>query len=196
MERLLKQGYVVLAPDLAGTGELGRVTDAVAFVGVQVGRSVAGIRAGDIARCVQFLRRRSDVDSENIGALALGEMAIPLLHAAALNESIRKVALLEPLVSVQSVVMNRYYNLDPGSLVANILTAYDLPDLAATLAPRKLLVVNALDQVQKPASAETVDKSYDVVRRTYSQRGAAASLVIRAGVLAPAIDEALAAWLR
>ena len=65
MEQLVKLGFAVLAPDLSGTGELGQVTDATAFLGVQVGRTIAGIRAAEIVRCLQFLKTRKDMNPDH-----------------------------------------------------------------------------------------------------------------------------------
>ncbi len=196
LEQLLKQGYAVLAPDLSGTGETGRVNDASAFIGILTGRSIVGLRASEIVRCVRFLKSRGDINGAGIGAVARGSAAIPLLHAAVLDDSLRRIALIEPLVSYQSVVMNRYYSLDPAALVGNVLTAYDLPDLAAAVAPRTLWIVDAVDQLQKPARTELIDRSFEVVRRSYSGRGAASNLVIRTSIPAQPLTEVLASWLK
>ncbi len=196
MEQLLKRGYAVLAPDLSGTGELGQVNDAIAFLGVLTGRTVVGLRAADISQCVRFLRSRPDVDGDDIGAVARGGLAIPLLHAALFEDAIRKIALVEPLVSLQSVVMNRYYNLDAGALITNVLAAYDLPDLEAALAPRRLALIDVVDQLQKPVRAELLESAFDVVRRSYADRGAGESLSIRFSRPGQPLVEALRAWLR
>jgi cephalosporin-C deacetylase-like acetyl esterase len=195
-EQLVKRGVAVLMPDLAGTGESGRAGDAVAFLAGQIGRSIAGVRAGEIAQCVRFLRGRDEIDGERIGAIARGELAIPLLHAAAFDQSIKKIALLEPLVSFQSVVENRYYTLDPAALVCNALTAYDLPDLAASLAPRALLVAGPIDQLQKPATSEVIVKSFEVVRRSYAAQAASEYFTLRTTTPGQSLTDILGAWLR
>ncbi len=195
MELLLKRGYAVLAPDLSGVGELGRANDATSFLGVLSGRSMVGLRAAEIACCLQFLRNRPGIDGNDIGAVARGGMAIPLLHAAAFEESLRKIALIEPLVSFQAIVMNRYYNLDPGALVANALTAYDLPDLAAAIAPRRLAIIDAVDHLQTPAAPDLIEKSYEIVRRCYSGRGSTGNLTIGISVPGQTLAETLGPWL-
>jgi hypothetical protein len=103
---------------------------------------------------------------------------------------------MEPLVSFQSVVMNRYFNLEAGALVGNALTAYDLPDLAATLAPRKLAIIDAVDQLQKPARTELIDKSFEVVRRSYSARSAGGNLAIQTAAPGQPLVEVLGSWLK
>ena len=179
IEQLVKRGFAVLAPDLAGMGENGRAGDAVSFLAGQIGRSMPGVRAGEITQCVRFLRARDEIDGEHIGAIARGDMAIPLLHAAAFDPAIRKVALLEPLISFQSVVMNRYYTLDPSAFIGNALTAYDLPDLAASLAPRALLISDPVDQLQMPAAKEEIVKSFEIIRRAYTARAASEYFTLR-----------------
>ncbi len=155
MEALVRKGYAVLSPDLIGTGETGPGTyrgDSygyrqgkgdynIWFGALQVGRSIVGIRAGDVARLVQYLRGNPKIDAGSIAAVAHGRMGPVLLHAAAFEPGIARVALLDSLATYDSIVMNEYYKPELiHATVPGALTAYDLPDLAATLAPRPLLV--------------------------------------------------------
>jgi dienelactone hydrolase len=195
IEQIVKRGYAVLAPDLSGTGELGRATDTIAFLGVQTGRTIVGIRAEEIISCVRFLKGHQDVAGDGVCALAFGELGIPLLHAAVLDDSITKVALIEPLVSFQSVVNSCFYSLDPGSLIGNVLTAYDLPDLAACLVPRGLLMVNPVDGQGKPATTELATESSGIVHRAYSVQEAAKKVLIRTGVSGSPITDVFIPWL-
>ena len=66
IEQLVHQGYTVAAPDLPGTGELGpglprgdsyinNVSYNVLFAANQIGRSITGLRAGDINRLAMTL---------------------------------------------------------------------------------------------------------------------------------------------
>jgi hypothetical protein len=123
-------------------------------------------------------------------------MCIPLLHAAVLEETLRQIALVEPLVSLKSVVMSRFYHLDPGSLIGNILTAYDLPDLAAALAPRKLVLVDIFDQFHQPASPDSLNKELDVVRRSYLESGAEGNLTVTNSTPGRSLEEMLGSFLR
>ena len=195
VEQIVKQGYAVLAPDLSGMGELGRATDSIAFLGVQTGRTVVGIRAEEIVRCVRFLKDRQNSAGAGICTLAFGEMSIPLLHAAVTDEAVKKIALIEPLVSFQSVVTSRFYSLDPASLIGNVLTAYDLPDLAACMAPRNLLMINPVDAQGKPAPATLVAESSGIVHRAYSGQNAAQRVLVRTGVSGSLVTDVFIPWL-
>ncbi len=190
IEKLVGMGYIVAATDVLGSGETANtaargITDG--YTALMIGRSVAAIQAGDIIRIANYLRSRDDTDPSRIGALGIGELCIPLLHAAAFDPSIKTVILQRPLVSFRSVVMNRRYRIGltprvggdywhPHEIdftwgVAGALTAYDLPDLMGCLAPRKLLLEDITNQLLEPASREVIDEELDFPRKAYSFRG-------------------------
>jgi hypothetical protein len=203
MERLVKKGFIVFAPDLVGIGETGpgvfkgdayidSVSYNVWFAAILIGRSIVGVRAGDIARLVRYLESREDVDYKDISIIAYREMCPVALHAAAFEDGISKVALIEPLISYRSIVMNRYY--DPGLLhatVAGALTVYDLPDLAACIAPRKLLMVDVTDQSKIKAEADLIEKELAITRSAYSAAGAEEKLVMRSREPEQTLEEVL-----
>lgn len=144
IELLAKKGFAVVAPDLTGLGETGSqyATESaysawygVWFGSVQISRSILAIQAGDIVRIVRYLESRDDIDCNDISAIACQKTCPALLHSALFENAIKKIALIEPLISYRSIAMNRYYStsLIP-SMVAGALTAYDLPDVMACLA--------------------------------------------------------------
>jgi hypothetical protein len=166
------------------------------FGSVSVGRSVVGIQAADLVSLVRHLQRRPEIEAGGVRALARGEMASVLLHAAAFEPAISAVALVDPLVSFQSLVETRLYQ--PRFVtggVAGMLAAYDLPDLAASLAPRPLLVLNAVDVAGSPLDAQRAASALAVARDRYARAGDAARLrVVRTG--AGAAGAVVAEWLR
>ncbi|MGI6206598.1 MAG: alpha/beta hydrolase family protein [Anaerolineae bacterium] len=184
LERLVDQGYAVLAADLLGYGELagpkGQPTYLETFAGVLIGRSVVGVQAGDIVRCRRFLSSRLEVGGQGVSALARGELCPALLHAAAFDEGIAAVTLVNPLASYRSVATSRFYSADPSTFVSGALTAYDLPDLMAALAPRPLTLINVVDQNGVRLTEKEWSKELEKVSRAYGQAGAqeALSLVL------------------
>jgi hypothetical protein len=157
MEWFVKSGFTVLAPDLIGTGEVGPGEAHVSyyangsglpysnwFASMLIGRSIVGIQAGDITRLTALLKKKYLV--KEIYGIARRELAAVLLHAAAFDTTITRIALIEPYSSYRSIVMNQFYNPDfIYSLVPGALEGYDLPDLAMSLAPRKLVMLNITD---------------------------------------------------
>jgi len=188
MEWFVKNGFTVLAPDMIGTGEMGPgdfrgdsyiggVSLNVWFCSMLIGRSIVGIRAGDVVRLTRLLKGTSGI-SEVYG-FAMKEMGPVLLHAAAFDQAISRIALMEPYSSYRSIVMNRYY--EPGfmhSAVPGALKAYDLPDLAASLAPRKLLMAGITDGAGKIAEADNVNKEFAVIKNAYQNKNAGGQLNI------------------
>lgn len=71
------------------------------------------------------------------------------------------------------MVQNRYYEFGTNCMVGGALTAYDLPDLIASLAPRKVALLNLSDQMKQPASDELLEQSLAFPRSAYVLRQAA-----------------------
>jgi hypothetical protein len=64
--------------------------------------------------------------------------------------------------------------------VAGALTAYDLPDLAACIVPRKLTFIGMLNAIGKPASKDLIMAQMAFPRAMYGKR-APGNLVITPG---------------
>jgi dienelactone hydrolase len=186
MEWFVRNGFTVLAPDLIGIGEMGPgdfrgdsyiegVSYNVWFASMLIGRSIVGIRAGDVVRLTRLLKNTGGI-SEVYG-FARKEMAPVLLHAAAFDPAITRIALIEPYSSYRSIVMNRFY--DPGfvhSTVPAALKAYDLPDLAASLAPRKLLMAGIADGFGKSTDTENINMDLAIIKIAYQNKKADSQL--------------------
>jgi hypothetical protein len=124
-------------------------------------------------------------------------MSVVLLHAAALDESIEQVALVDPLLSWSSLVLNEYYapKYAPHA-VAGSLGRYDLADLACTLAPRKLLALGMVDEMGRPAPLTSIDAQFAFVRAAYAAvPGAPGALDIRLEQRTGSLGQVLAGWL-
>ena len=212
IEKLVKMGYVVAAADILGIGETKNTVtnkEGTADAGntaVLIGRSVVGIQAGDIIRVVDYLMRRSDVDSTKIGVIGINEMCIPVMHAAAFDRTIRNVILIGSPISYRSIIMNRFYkvgltptgNTGPGlpyfidfsSTIAGVLTAYDLPDLIGCIAPRKVVLAGLKDQMLEPASEALINEELEFPRAAYRSKKASANIKVVSSIenLASVVD--------
>jgi cephalosporin-C deacetylase-like acetyl esterase len=191
-ERLVKSGMVVLSIDARGFGET-QINTGVnseefdhyfgdfryAMTALLVGKTMVGMRALDITRAVDLLSARRDVDREKIYAYGKKGGAVPVLYAAVLDRRIRKVVLEDMLSSYESVVENKIHRRVLESVVPGALKFYDLPDLAATLAPRKLSIVSGTDPLGHELPANTVRKEYSRAVEAYRQMGMEQSIHIR-----------------
>ena len=92
--------------------------------------------------------------------------------------------------------MNEFYcpcfvqNLVPGAL-----TAYDLPDLEASLAPRKLLMVGTTDGDGKGTDQEGINKDLEIVKNAYHLKNADAQLMI-ASPVPDALHDLYKEWIK
>lgn len=177
MEQLARQGYLVAAPDVIGTGETASGNEST--LAMLSGRSIVGIQAGDVIRVANFLKKRDDIDPQKITGIAYDEMCPTLLHTAAFDKSLQSVSLIGSLVSYRCVVMNQFY--DAGfcaNAVPGALTAYDMVDLMASMAPRKIFLSELKDQMKKLAPRELVDEDILFARSVYSRKNVSQNLNI------------------
>jgi cephalosporin-C deacetylase-like acetyl esterase len=168
IEKLVKEGRCVLAVDLRGTGETqvdgGRaICDATGvdwkdvFMAYLLGRSYVGMRAEDILVCARVagslpaIRGRDAVDTTRpVNLVAVGNVGVPSLHAAALEPDLfGSVKLTRTLASWSDVIKSGCCVNQQVNAVHGALTVYDLPNLAVTLGD-KLTVEEPLDAMGKP----------------------------------------------
>ncbi len=182
IEWFVKNGFTVLSPDMIGTGEMGPgifkgdsniagSSPNIWYASILIGRSIVGIRSGDVVRLTMLLKKKNAIDE--IYGLARSEMAPVLLHAAAFNPLITRIALIEPYSSYRSIVMNQFYNSSfIQSTVPGALTAYDLPDLAASLAPRRLTIAGTTNGNGKKSDPESIAKDLSIIKTAYQVQNA------------------------
>jgi dienelactone hydrolase len=206
MEWFAAKGFTVLAPDLLGIGEMGPgvfrgdsyikgVSYNVWFLSMLIGRSIAGIQASDVVKLADLIKTTDGI--EEVYGLAKKEMSPVLLHAAAFDTSITRIALIEPYSSYLSIVNDRFY--DPKfvhSAVPAALATYDLPDLSASLAPRKLLMAGVTDGSGTANNSEGVDTDLSVIKSVYHNLKAGDRLDIESEKSLEDLKELYERWLR
>lgn len=185
---LAARGYVVLAPDLPGTGEtgpgnlkgdayFGGASHNLWYAGILTGKSITGVRAADIELLAMVLKKEG---VSELTGISKGDMAAALLHSASFTGMFNNLILAEPYVSYISIVISRKYN--PYfilSAVAGALQKYDLPDLAAAFAPRKLVIAGAVDGNGSRKDTIGINSDLKVIRAAYGRKNASGSLVIK-----------------
>jgi len=212
IEWYVKKGYMVIAPDLPGRGEIGperfrgdsynfgasgRASLNTWFLAIHIAKSLAGIQTGDLIHLVDYVKSRPDVKINQIAGIARGEVCPVLTHAAAFDPSITKIALFNPLVSCNALVLNKYYI--PKFMLAAVpgmLPAYDITDLYAALAPRKILLINVVNQINKFISERDLQKIYKSVHDAYLSKNAGNRFIHREMEFYHTLDDIMTDWLK
>jgi hypothetical protein len=167
IERLVRQGHLVLAADLRGLGETeshrgrdwGRglfgPNAQEAFQAYLLGRSLVGLRAEDALVCGRFLARyETSGSSRKVHVIATGVAGVPALHAAALEpELFASLTLRQTLTSWASVVATPVGKDQLSNTVHAALEVYDLPDLVRVL-EKKVTVEGPRDAAGNPERSE------------------------------------------
>lgn len=188
IEALVRAGREVVAIDLRGMGETeplpphkGLVNFVKAdwkeaYLAFNLNRPLLGQRVRDLLMVAAAI----DEDGRGVHLIGVGAAAPAALHAAALDPRFREVTLdgmvlSWSLVARTPITIHQLTNVVPGAL-----EAYDLPELAASLAPRPLTVRASTDPVGKPLPQADLDAAYAPAHAAYEAQGAEAAFTLRA----------------
>jgi len=125
-----------------------------------VGRPLVGLRMDDILRGVDLLRERNLLYGGTCLGFGKGSSAVDLLHAAVIDPRIGELALEGMLVSYESVAQSPIHRRVFDVVLPGILTEYDLADLAASVVPRPVHIVNAVSPVGNPVRLTEIRTAY------------------------------------
>jgi hypothetical protein len=99
----------------------------------------------DILSVVAALRRHPVTAGAAIRIAAQGKLTVPALFAAALDPGISELYLAGGLVSFRNVVDSETYTHPLANFLPDFLNHTDLPEIAASLAPRKVTLAGPVD---------------------------------------------------
>lgn len=204
MEWLVRQGCTVIAPDVLGTGELGpglmggpaATPPRLWYAYVLLGKSMLGRQLSDLDRTVRFARARFGVKREELLSLAHAALGPLLLHAHAFGAFDRLAVIGAPLSYRAMAMTPAYATSFVHALVPSALTAYDLPDLAAAAAPRRLLLADPRDGTGGAAGELAIAADTRVITQAYAAKASQPRLQILRGGEKAALNQALEAWLK
>lgn len=190
--KLAEAGYVVLAPEVAGVGELAYLEYVtIARRGSLLGEPMLGRVLGHVRAATDVLRAEPGVDPARVGIGGLSLGGLLASYAAARDED---MAFAFSAGSLQS-----YAYIPTGGMpivyVPGHLRKLDYPDVLGAIAPRPLLIqIDPADKIN--AAWERLPAYEGQVRAAFAGAGAADALTIQRHGLRHAIDlPALLAWI-
>lgn len=151
IEKLVHQGFVVVAIDLRGTGETAAgKPDAVLgdwkhfYTAYLLGQSLVGLHTEDALAAGHFVAYYKRKDPRRVHLVGVGRAGIAALHAAALGDNLFASLTLRDAPAAWSPVVSQS---TPAGLlphtVHGALATYDLTDLVKSLEPKKVYVESA-----------------------------------------------------
>jgi hypothetical protein len=143
------------------------------------------------------LRQRPDVDPDRVWILAEGSLAVAGLFALALDQRLAGGILERCLLSYSTVARTQDWDLPYDLLLYGVLKEFDLPHVAASLAPRPLLLLRPVDPTGQAVSKTTAATEHRLAVEAYEAAGASTSLRFqpRVGADFP-VDQAAAEYLK
>jgi len=131
-----------------------------AWASVILGKPLVGQRVTDILAITAALRKHPGTAGRRIRLAAAGKLVIPALFAAALDKDIEALYLSGGLTSFQNLVNTEVYIQSFANFIPRFLNHTDLPEIAAGIAPRRVILAGAVDAKSDTAEAAQVRQQY------------------------------------
>jgi cephalosporin-C deacetylase-like acetyl esterase len=187
-ERLARAGRMVVACDVRGIGEtkpphppagdwpgdfrqLFDVETAITYMTWYMDECLLGMRVEDVIRSVDYAFSRPDVDQQQFRIAGQGAGALWVLFAAVLDSRISDVTAERGLLSYGTLARVDRYTHGTGIFVKDILQSFDLPQVTAALAGRKVTLVSPVDHLKRPVDLETARRCYSPAEAAFQKAG-------------------------
>ncbi|MCS6951548.1 MAG: hypothetical protein RMK57_03350 [Bryobacterales bacterium] len=125
-----------------------------------MGKPLLGQRVTDLVAVVRALRTHPACRDLRITLAASGHLSLPTLFAAAVEPSIAALYLAGGLISFRSVAETEVYEHPRANFLSRILRHTDLPQVASSLTPRRMILAGPVDGQGRAARAEEVRALY------------------------------------
>jgi len=198
--RLAAAGVAALCVDPRGVGETRSQLDdtpgqwrhdrdaELAYVALMSGVVPVGRRVQDLWSCLGFLRTQEAIDPARVGLVGCERAGLWVAHLAALAGNVAFAAQLDTLACYECLFSRPDYRAHIADFVPRALLEYDLPHLAALLAPTPQLLLNPKCADGENASADEIEAFYAQARGTYEALESEAQLTIGSTPAAAAVQ--------
>lgn len=188
LDELVRDGNLIIAADVRGSGAT-RTSDAsplsagkygqlfdvdtrAAYAAWSMDCSLLGMRVLDVVRCVDYTMQREGGDKRRLHLIGKGCAALWCLFAAALDERIANLICTDCLLSYRTLAMADRYLYGADVFIPDILHHYDLPEIAAAIAPRPLVFIEPRDGLKEAVAFQKAEEAYRGTLAAYQIAGA------------------------
>jgi cephalosporin-C deacetylase-like acetyl esterase len=133
---------------------------AYSLVNLSIGSPIIGQQTYDLLRGLDYLERRKDVEGSRIGILGTGTSGLPCIAGAVLDSRVRSMMLNRTLLTLESVVASKDYDLPLSAFSFGILREFDLPDLCGVAAARAVWLLNPVGPQGEALALSDAQQAY------------------------------------
>ena len=186
LEQMTLRGHCVVAVDVRGigatlpphlgdeNGEFQQVDNAdcaMTYMMWEIDQDLFGMRVLDVIRSIGYVLGRPDVDTSGIRLVGRGAGALWSLFAAALDTRVKVVLAHEGLLSYRALTGVDRYLTESSLFVRNVLTRFDLPQVAAAVAERRVAVLAPIGPMEEHVDLSAAREAYRWTEQVYGNLG-------------------------
>ena len=109
-----------------------------AMIALHIGKPLVGQRTTDVMTLADYIYQHERLSKGNVHIMANGVAALSVIHAAVLDSRLKRITVTQLLPSFTDIY-TRPTRLDwYSSVIPNVLSYYDIPDLVAYLKDRNI----------------------------------------------------------
>jgi pimeloyl-ACP methyl ester carboxylesterase len=182
---LVNKGWVVVAPDLRGTGAAapadgiaGAPDHTTAEHAVWVGRPLLGQWAYDVLALLHWMGQQPGQDARRFAVVGIGQAGLVALVAAGLFDD--RVAAAAAVEAPATLVTELAYGEGTrmGLLAPGLFRAGDVPQLAALCAPRRVVLAGGTSPQGRRLTGEQLKRAYAFTAGVYALTRAGGRLTV------------------
>ena len=186
LEELTLGGRRVVAVDVRGVGatepphpgdedgEFGQVDNAecsMAYMAWEMNEDLFGMRVLDVVRSIDYVLSRPDVDPSGVHLIGRGTGALWSLYAAALDDRVKALVAHGGLLSYRALTSVDRYVTESSVFVRDVLTRFDLPQVAAVVAERPLTIIAPRGPMNQEFEIPAARDAYGWTSKVYEKLG-------------------------
>ena len=186
LEEMTLRGHCVVAVDVRGIGatrpphlgdehgefqQVDNAECAMTYMMWEINEDLFGMRVLDVIRSIDYVLSRPDVEPHGVRLVGRGAGALWSLYAAALDTRVTALLAHEGLLSYRALTRVDRYLTESSLFVRNVLTQFDLPQIAAAVAERPVAVLAARGPMEEHVDLGTARRTYRWTEHVYGNLG-------------------------
>jgi hypothetical protein len=176
----VNNGWAALVIEQKGFGERsveGVSCNQLSLRELMAGNTMTGERVSDITLAINFIETQPDLDNKTIGCMGNSTGGTISYFAGAIDPRIALTVVSCSFSTYESSWLK--YDHCACGFLPGILEIGDMPDFAALIAPRKLIIVAGKEDYI--ADIEGVRKGFEIAQKSYLEQGMPENIVLIEG---------------